>query len=166
MLFPVMDPDSRKLLRQCFSAELKRAAPDFKEEKLKSKYLVPGDRVFVRKASSAVWLFVILIPHHAGGRKFSIEVGWSRLARFPESSVRPSPKAPEEAVSHLADEYVCRVGKLSGEGDKWWMLPGPFDDRDLLKTKIEEVVREAVNDIVRLGLPYLDQLVGRIEAGV
>lgn len=152
-----------RVLRELFVRELAALPISFREQNEKSLYIAPGERVFSYFASDNVRLFIVVVPDRKGGGRFTIEIGWSKLGRFPHLSMRPSPDEPTACGEEFRlDEYMCRLGQLEKGGDKWWRLPTEFGSSatsSALVSEVEVVVLRAVQDIRAHGLPYLVRFV-------
>jgi hypothetical protein len=130
----------------------------------KSIYAIPGERAFRKDAGAELTLWCMVVPNQKL-ESFTIEVGWSRLARYPELSVRPSPGSHDEARGR--DECLVRLGELSHGHDHWWEVEGgpraPDDLRRMIapvslddaRARVLPVVDEALASLQRHGEPYL-----------
>lgn len=173
----VMRKEYGKALRQLFSAEMNNLLPRFLPVKLSSLYILPGERPFRWIPVEAVHLWILLCPDQKGREAFTVEIGWSKLGRFPELSMRPSFRAPSSGREEFAlDEYVCRLGMLVSGDDSWWELESPADLNSqeaylaYLQAKISSISPEEADRIVRPhvedaveklclhGIPYLEEL--------
>lgn len=163
-------------LRALFTAEMQSRLPQFEPSQVKSKYLFPGERVFCWNPQESIRCWIILQPNLKGHESFSVEIGWSKLARFPELSMRPSFSSPSEDRAEFDEpEYVCRLGK-DRLGEDYWaeveafrcglteaecmailqeqLRPIPPEEA---KAKVQPHVVDAVDRLVRFGVPYLEQ---------
>ena len=167
-----------KALRTLFAAEMATRLPQFAANKAKSNYLFPGERAFYWNPQDTIRCWVILQPNLKGHESFTVEIGWSKLARFPELSMRPSFHSPDEGHAEFAQsEYVCRLGKDTVGEDHWWEVEAfrcglteaeciaileeqlkPIPDDDAM-ARVKPHVLDAVERLVRLGLPYLETFV-------
>lgn len=158
-----MKQTATRVLRELFARELSRLPMSFHEQKEKSLYIAPGDRAFSHVVSDDVRLFIVIVPDRKGGNRFTVELGWSKLRRFPHLSMRPSPDEPTSSGEEFKlDEYMCRLGQLENGGDKWWRLPettGSDIASPALASDLEAVVFRAVQDIRSHGLPYFARFV-------
>jgi len=176
-----MRKECGKALRELFTAEMKTVLPQFLPVKVSSKYIFPGERAFRWIPVEPVHLWILLVPHHKGGEEFTVEIGWSKLGRFPELSMRPSLPGPSERRDEFAlDEYVCRLGMLISGRDYWWEVEHfEFPDSEeawmaYLQSKVNplstqeaiQIVRPRVQDAVeklRLhAVPYFEELQGTL----
>lgn len=111
-----------KVLRKDFGAMLKEIAPEFKEWNFKDS-LLPGQRVYQWEVKDNIYCYIILLPSPKGGNNFTIELGWSKLGRFPELSCRPSTQFPSSTHDEFElPEYICRLGMLSEGNHDWWKI--------------------------------------------
>ncbi|MFO1318635.1 MAG: hypothetical protein U1F52_03385 [Burkholderiales bacterium] len=157
-------------LRKLFEADLIAAAPGWEAVPVKSMYLFPGERAFRRVVSDAMHLWCVLVPD-AKVDRFAVDIGWSRRARFPELSMRPSAGEPRTALSR--DEFFCRLGKLAHGYDYWWVfepfhLPASTDEmaRQLApvpaaeaRARVAPMVIDAIAALKLHGEPYLAEAV-------
>jgi hypothetical protein len=71
-------------------------------------------------------LWVFLIPSVKGYNRFTVELGWSTLGRYPELSARPAPAWPgTDRAEFDLPEYVCRLVSLYARADPWWSYEPP-----------------------------------------
>jgi hypothetical protein len=120
-----------------------------------------------------------LCPDRKGREAFTVEIGWSKLGRFPELSMRPSFDTPSLRRNEFElDEYVCRLGMLVSGGDYRWELEGLENPDSLeaymvyLQRKVNPVspqqairvvrphVKDAMEKLLLHGIPYLEELQG------
>ncbi len=163
-----------------FSRLLRERAPEWKPVSIKSIYVFPGNKLFRWVPEEPNHCYVILVPHHRGSDDFVVELGWSRLGRFPELHMRPSFERPTRGTEMTLPEYVCRIGWLYGSRDKWWSIWTPSarhpDDpleslletvRPLSREEAEKAVRkpaaDAVERVVTYGIPYLREWAERVS---
>lgn len=162
-----------KALKEAFAAAIKAELPRFQEAAIKSMYLNPGERVFEWKCSEAIRLFVLLVPDPKGDDRFTVELGWSTLGRFPELGMRPPPQAPRRGSELREAEYVCRLGELAKGSDYWWPVGAPpsLSVQGTLamlqaqiapmgmpeaRERVKAPVADAIAELKRAGLPYLE----------
>lgn len=167
-----MKKEYKKALKESMSSMLKNEDLGFLEYKEKSQYLIPGDIAFVKPISSELLLLLILIPHRSGAEQFSIEIGWSKMGRFPHLGFRPSGHPKEDQSEFSENEFVCRLSELWGEPNKWWTIEdiptSPKSIRESLKkieksdamVRVEPMVEDAIMHVRKYGLPYFDRLIG------
>lgn len=93
-------------LKTVFEKAMVQHLPDFVPTKDRSGYVFPGERTFRKRIEGVVDLWVVLSPNQKLD-EFSVELGWSRLARFPELAIRPAHRRPYEAFHET--EYMCRL---------------------------------------------------------
>jgi hypothetical protein len=74
-----------KVLRQYFSKKMKEKLPEFKEEKIKSMYLWPGERAFSQSFPDSLKCWIVLSPSPKDYDEFTVLIGWSTLGRYPEA---------------------------------------------------------------------------------
>ena len=166
-----------KALRDMFTAEMKSQLPGFVPVKVTSPYIGPGERAFRWVPAEPLHCWILLCPDQKGREAFTVEVGWSRLGRFPELSMRPSSAVPSPGRDELAlDEYVCRLGEIVAGGDFWWELESnespdtqeaymaylqakvtPVSPQEA-KRIVQPHVQDALDKLRFHGVPYLEEL--------
>ncbi|NLI48156.1 MAG: hypothetical protein GX414_13705 [Acidobacteria bacterium] len=170
-----------KALRQYFSKQMKERLPEFKEEKVQSVYLWPGQRAFSRPLSGSLKCWIVLSPSPKDFDEFTVLIGWSTLGRYPELSVIPSPQSPSpDRVEFSQPEYLTRLPQLWTRQDEWWVIqefepaltveqmtarmapiPAPAAEE-----KVIPRVQESIDKVIEYGLPYLSEFVrSRGEGG-
>lgn len=141
----------RKSLRRRLKIEAIHAmsrVPGYELFESGSADLWRGEVAFVRRMPGDLWLVVIFAPHEKAD-SFTVELGWSTHGSFPELGVRPSPEFPKRGRSaHTEDEYVTRLGSVTGDGDTWWRVRSEAD--------VSEKTQTAVNALRRFGLLFLE----------
>ncbi|WP_200382727.1 hypothetical protein [Thiococcus pfennigii] len=131
---------------------------------------VPGERAYCWRVSESVFAWVVLVPDQ-NREAFFVEIGWSRRARFPELTMRPSGARPSDAGSE--EEYLCRLGELARGSDFGWSVEalamGATQEEmmayivaqtrplapDVARRRVLPVVDEALRELVEYGLPFL-----------
>lgn len=150
-----------KALREEFARQLAQRLPGFQREKARSCYLFPGERAFCRAVSGELHLYVILTPDLRGHEAFTVELGWSRLGRFPELSMRPNLMGvPEDDAEFTRDEAVVRLPCLTGDPE-WWTveaLPDPPTVEALLEQQRKRSPEEAMARVEPLVTQAMDRL--------
>jgi len=168
-----------KALRSLFSSEMKRAVSDFEEVKVKSVYFWPGDRAYRRQATEQLHCWIVLSPSKKDYDEFTVLIGWSKRARYPELNMVPCAEHPTPSRDEFEqEEYFTRLPYLWGNEDKWWVVKefrasetladleaglqpiSPSEAREA----VAPLVRDAITMIKEKGLPYLQEL-SRVEAG-
>ena len=137
-----------------------------------------GERAYVEDPGAETWGVVILAPNPKEHDAFDLELGWSRLGRVPQLSVRPSPDEPGGVAVATREEYLCRLSQLVPDRPDGWVIDprtlslDPSDimaaltDREtpLSKEKARETVRpimaEALDALTHHGLPWLQTVRG------
>jgi hypothetical protein len=167
-----------KALRDLFDLEIKAWLPAFKPLQSKSMYLFPGERVYYRIPREPIYCLIILVPSQKDADEFTIEIGWSKLGRFPESGTRPSLQLPTAARTEFEQaEYVCRLSDLWTREDVWWRVGAtakldilnPKDQLEALMARVKPVspedaqaavqgpVEDAIEKLRVHAIPYLDE---------
>jgi hypothetical protein len=158
-------------LRAVFSDRLAQMCPDFNfVNKHSALTCFPGERAYCWRISEVVFLWVVLIPDQKQ-EAFFIEIGWSRKARFPQLTMRPSWTRPRDAG--LEEEYLCRLGAVSHDNDLGWFIEEPRVDAtqqemmdyiltqarplsaEVARSRVLPRVEQALLELVQHGLPFL-----------
>jgi len=110
-------------VRACFARSIAERLPRFEPWRGKSPTLFSGERVWRWVPLEPLHCFVLLVTSPKGYNEFTVELGWSRLARFPELSMRPSPERPGRGEAERErEEYICRLPELAWGEDRWWRV--------------------------------------------
>lgn len=158
-----------KVLRDYFSTRMHSLAPEYAAEKVKSMYLWPGERAFRRRIDDSLHCWIVLSPSAKDYDEFTVMVGWSNHARYPELSVIPSPVSPAPDHAEFSQpEYLIRLPQLWSGEDYWVIKPfrGPLTIKQLqasilpvTKQEAEALVvpqvDSALSRLMETGLPYL-----------
>jgi hypothetical protein len=174
-----MRKEYSRVLRDSFAKLIKANVPKFKPAKVKSQYLWPGERDFLWDTKELVHVYVILSPSLKGHDEFTIDIGWSRLGRFPEIGARGSRSPTAERKEFQEMEFACRLSALWSDVDEFWKF---YDDRALMSDPMQHIlsqaqditqeqaeatvkphVEDAIDKLVNYGLPYLDAFVESLE---
>jgi hypothetical protein len=150
-------------LRELFAARMKTELPAWRELPAPKTWFFPGERLYVREDHPAAWQVLLLQPDMKDHDAFNIEIGWSRLKRVPELSMRPSLEVPDSAEALARDEYACRLGDMlpaRGQPASGWIL-----DARTYSTDFNQVMAAMTERQVKLGkeqaravmLPFVDQ---------
>lgn len=167
----IMRKEYTKALRKAFDAQMAAVIPDFAVTKPQSKFAFPGERYYCRSIGDKLRLWIALVPNPKA-EEFTVEVGWSRLGRFPELPARPPAFVPTvERVEFSRDEYFTRLACLWSKDDYWWSIES-FDFCDIMgaisqraspvtpeaaRQKVAPMVEDAIAKLRVYGLPYLDE---------
>ncbi len=150
-----------KVLREAFARRLAERLPRFKPVRTGSDYLFPGERVFCWAVSGDLHLYVILTPDQRGHDAFTVELGWSRLGRFPELSMRPNIMGPAlDGAEFARDEAVVRLPYLTGIPE-WWTveeIPDPLTLEALMEQQRKRSPAEAEAQVQPLLTEAMDSL--------
>jgi len=130
----------------------------------------PGERAYCWRVSETVFNWVVVVPDQKR-EGFFVEIGWSRKARFPQLTMRPSATRPSDAG--WEEEYLCRLGELSRSNDFGWLVEGLCIDAtqeemmayivahtqpisvEVARARVVPRVEEALHELVQYGLPFL-----------
>lgn len=161
-----------EVVRREFHRRMSDRLPRFVASKSAKGFSIPGERAYAWSIDASTRARVLLVPSVKGYNQFTIEIGWSRLGRYPELTARPcfdvpSPGHPEFALT----EYVCRLSCLWSRIDPWFKhvspaAPDPLEDvndslRLLTKEEAEAacppLVDDAMSKLLEHGLTYLEE---------
>ena len=154
-----------KVLRGQFDKKLSEDVPDFKHVNVKSKYIFPGERAYAWEVSDKICCWLILVPDQDADLRFTVEIGWSRLGRFPELTMRPSATLEgKEDKIYTEKECILRLSQLWSNLDPWWgdtkvsidLTPIP---KEKASNAVKELVRESIDKIKEQGLPFLKKAI-------
>ena len=148
-----------------------------------SSTMMPGEQVFVWRPREKFLGFVSFVPHRTQER-FAADVGWSKRQRFPWDVQRPTSYV--EAVSGIGAEeamvdFADVLNQTTGSGvfvgwDVWKCRVPPehpmfkqiFVAEDLrqvgddeAKQRTRNAAEEAVADIMKYGMPFLESACAR-----
>ncbi|HOB51129.1 MAG TPA: hypothetical protein PK176_09985 [Acidobacteriota bacterium] len=167
-----------KALRQYFAKQMKERLPEFKEETVQSVYLWPGQRAFGRSVSGSLKCWIVLSPSPKDYDEFTVLIGWSTWGRYPELSVIPSIQSPSPDRAEFSQpEYLTRLPQLWTQRDEWWVIqkfepaltveqmtarmapiPAPAAE-----AKVIPRVDDAIDQVIKIGIPYLSEFVNTRE---
>ena len=144
-----------KALRDIFAERMQRDHPEWTPVAAPKPWYWSGERVYVQQRGP-MWLVLVLQPNLKDYESFHIEVGWSRLGRVPELSMRPSFATPGTPEALACEEYVCRLSEL---------VPAAATDRELWDGWVVEpfVTAESVEESVAVMAARLEKI-GAAEA--
>ena len=167
-----------KALRTMFAAKMKAELRQFEEVKIKSLYFWPGDRAYRWIVNERLHCWIVLSPSKKDYDEFTVLVGWSKLGRYPELSMVPSPQLPNASRDEFnRDEYLARLPSLWTNIDSWWVvrkfrMPNSAADlaariEPIPATTAREAVSPRVDDAIlkirEFGVPYLEELARKFE---
>ena len=105
---PLMRKELSKAVRTEFTAAMARRLPQFVPVTIKSRYAWPGSRIFRWVSDPSLHFFVELFFDPKGDDSFGVEVGWSRLGRYPEVPMRPGYSRGRRQGGALGPAVVLR----------------------------------------------------------
>ena len=79
-----MRKEYNKALRKRFIKLVEENLVNFEVFTEKSPYIIPGAVFFVNRVRHDLWLFIEVVGMHNEEGGFVVQIGWSRLARFPQ----------------------------------------------------------------------------------
>ena len=139
-------------LRREFKSRFKAELPDFKL--IKHPRLFPGFLTWAYMEEASPWFTVTLFPSQKDD-EFTIEIGWSRLSRFPETYISPPP------YNLAADEILLRLGYLTDGRDFWWRL---VDEIDVLNANPMDLCYEPpIQDALDKVSPSVDDVIQKLR---
>ncbi|MFZ6781313.1 hypothetical protein ACO0LD_31135 [Undibacterium sp. Ji83W] len=144
-----MDKKLKKRISDQFAACMQKELQAFSLFRGRSDYFFDTETVWEDSSTVAgVNLYVIFTPEFNGRDQFTIEMGWSRLQRFPQLVRRPSLSfASEFAHCSDAQEATARLPKIiSLELDSWI---------EVNKDNVEEVISMQFKNLMEHGMPFL-----------
>lgn len=142
-----MDKDLKKRAIDFFTQYLGESLPTFTSYREKSKYFFGSEKVWEDVTSvSAGYLYVIFCPEYKGRNQFTIEIGWSKLRRFPHVSRRPFLAFKSDFENcYIHQEATTRLSYITGATE--WL--------DIDRDNVEAVIREQIRSLVEHGIPFL-----------
>lgn len=146
-----MNKKLKKRVLDQFAAYMQKELQAFFPFKGSSDYFFDTEKVWEDSSTVAgVNLYVIFTPEFNGRDQFTIEIGWSRLQRFPQLVRRPSLSFSSEfARCSNAQEATARLPKIiSLELDSWVGVN---------KDNVEEVVSTQFKNLMTHGIPFLKE---------
>lgn len=168
-----------KALRTLFASEMKQAASQFEEVKVKSIYFWPGDRAYRWEVTDRLHCWIVLSPSKKDHDEFTVLIGWSNKGRYPELSMIPCAEHPSPDRDEFEkEEYLTRLPYLWGKEDKWWVIKefnAPLSVEEIeaglqpipspeAREAVEPLVKDAIDKIKGAGLPYLEALRNAADA--
>lgn len=135
-----MRKEYSKLLKDLFSQRLEEIAPEFKEIKVPDP-VYPGQRTYQWIPSQGLLCFIILVPSPKGDDRYTIELGWSTLGKFPRIEEMGSwitiYKLTPERKEYDLPVCICRLGNIHSGKDIWWGIGNKWD---VSKLKFEDFI--------------------------
>ncbi len=170
-----MRKEFKKALIHTFADELRKCDNGFAVATIRSIYVGPGETIYEKIVNTTTRVFVILIPD-SKREAFMLEIGWSKLGRFPELPMRPSGRPTPDRLEFERTEFVCRIEKLYDPTFSYWYIQptiNPFEDtavdsakssaQPLTPDSVEKLVRPtvlaAIEKLVKFGFPYLNEYI-------
>ncbi|MET0065219.1 MAG: hypothetical protein ABW076_02640 [Candidatus Thiodiazotropha sp.] len=175
-----MKKEYGKALRQLFAKRMQDEWPLFRETKVKTIYLFPGERAFLWVVSEQLYCWVVLSPSPKDYDQFTLLIGWSMLGRYPELNAIPSTRFPSADHEEFTEqEYLIRLPMLWTDKDPWWVVrkfKPARNNQDLLaqvapiapQQAIAQVmprVDEALEKLRSHGIPYLRAFINSQKPG-
>ena len=141
------------LVVSIFDRQLREKLPQF--ESMGDQEIAPVCRLYGYKTEEVT--FFVLLQMHRYEDSFTVELGWSKVHKWPEA-FSVSPVAPDQAESKRDARF--RLGHLWIDKDVWWDVGPGLVDRLLNRStsKIEAQVADAVARVRAEGMSYFDQI--------
>lgn len=129
-----MSREFNAAVRRRFAEAMPDAAPAFSAAlKGPKPWACPGEAAYSWAVDTGRRAWIIVVPSLKGYNEFTVELGWSRLGRYPELGMRPSHQRPSGERSEWAlEEYLCRLDALAPSVPEWWRVAPGGDPADLL----------------------------------
>lgn len=152
-----------KAVRKRFGERLKEALSQFDAIK-GEKQIAPGSSLYQWRLGPNLDFYLLLQVHHTEDW-FTLELAWTRNGRWPAFAMLPGTPDGEPKNGDLR----FRLGRLWADPreDVWWQLaPRPPAGADFdaytkrvpvaeALARVEPLVEDAVQRLVRYGMPYL-----------
>ena len=141
----------RQSLRSVIGSVLESELPDYQILDEKNDFIWPNE-IPLHKNVGALDLFLVFSPHAQDSGRFTVDVGWSKLGRFPRIDMRPCITDPDDSHTEFQkEEYFTRLGILKSGSDVWWKIrPGGA---------ALEAVSTAMAEIRKTAEPYFELLI-------
>lgn len=142
-----MERKLKKRLFDLFAENMQKALPTFRPFKAKSSYVWPGELIWQDGETIAdTSLFIIVSPESKGRDQFTVELGWSKLRRFPELAQRPS-LVSQVDFEHCHDHREATL-RLSSLTDHISWIDVNYDE-------VEVAVANQLRNLLDHGIPFL-----------
>ncbi|MET0026548.1 MAG: hypothetical protein ABW101_02830 [Candidatus Thiodiazotropha sp.] len=159
-----MKKEYGKALRQLFARRMKADLPQFRETKVKSLYLFPGERAYLWAVSEQLHCWVVLSPSPKDYDEFTLLIGWSTHGRYPELSCIPSMQSPTADRAEFAKhEYLIRLPMLWTDKGDWWVVR-PFKPARSNKDLLAQVAPIAPDEALRQTQPRVDEAIEQLKS--
>jgi hypothetical protein len=147
-----LDKNLKKRVIALFTAHMQAELPSFVPFTKKSEYFFSAEKVWEDTSIvPGARLYIIFSPEFNGRDQFSIELGWSKLHRFPQVLRRPSLSFESEFRNcHQLDEATARLPKIISLHFESWI--------DINAEKMEEVMAEQFRMLIEYGIPFLKKI--------
>ena len=159
-------------LTRSFSAQIAANFPSFKlAPVLEKKHLYSHGSHFVEQVRAGHWLFISLLPDaRASHEYFSVEIGWSRLGRIPETTDgRAVPNFKKEWMDKQEfNSYLVGNNQIGG-----WQLERVFDplphqltglplSAEIAMQVVDSIMPEVMATLIKDGGPILEMMRTRL----
>jgi hypothetical protein len=145
-------PENKKEVLAEFKQLLKQHLPEYTFVKAG----LPLRSAFKKEVNHDLQLY-LLIHWHSYDEKFNLEVGWTYKATLDDIGSQFNP-----ASAMKADAVIIGLSAITGQKETWWdvrtSLPDSIQDPTNLKREYGKPVELAFNLLLRLGIPYLEQV--------
>jgi hypothetical protein len=152
-----MDSSLAKVVVSVFEKRLEEVLPQF--ESISDQEIASVCRLYGSTIDKIT--FFVLLQMHRHEDSFTVEVGWSKSQKWPETFL-VSPVTPEQAEGKREARF--RLGRLWVDEDVWWdVRPGLV--KKLFKDSsscVETQVADAMAHLIRDGMSYFNLIAKRL----
>ncbi len=159
-----MKKEYGKALRQLFAKRMKAELPGFRETRVKTIYLFPGERAYLWAVNERLYCWIVLSPSPKDYDEFTLLVGWSKLGRYPELSCIPCMQSPTaDHAEFEQDEYLIRLPQLWTDKDKWWVVKA-FKLARSTDELLAQMAPVPADEAIRQVAPKLDDALEKLKS--
>lgn len=145
-----MRKEYRKAVRELFTRGMQSRLPQFEPTRVNAPILFNGETVFCWEASNRLHCFVLLVPNSRGHQSFTVELGWSHAARFPDVSSKPTLMLGAGDPNPVdVSEGIVRLGAIVSRNDVWWELPDPALQQPADLAALQESIKPISTSVAR-----------------
>ena len=152
-----MDSSLAEIVVSVFDRRLKEALPQF--EARTDQEIASVCRLYGSKTDKVT--FFVLLQMHRHEDSFTIELGWSKSDKWPDTFL-VSPVIPDQVETKREARF--RLGRLWVDEDVWWdVRPGLV--KKVFKgssSGVEAPVADAMAHLNRDGMPYFSRIGKRL----
>jgi hypothetical protein len=150
-----LDKNLKKRAIALFTEHMLAELPSFVQYAKKSDYFFSTEKVWEDISTiPGANLYIIFSPEFKGRDQFTIELGWSKLCRFPEVLRRPSLSFKAEFQNcHSLEEATARLPKIISLDSESWI--------NINAESVGEVIAEQFRNLIEYGIPFLKKIEGQ-----